>query len=186
VCSCLISYLPLSSLPNPPLFLSLSFFLFFYFLPHSLPRNSFIFSYTLSLSVLLPSFTCFSTILSFPCFFLTLHSPLSTFLVLTLQLLSLFPLSSHSRHNKQYVTTLNPALQDALSHLHAAPEIARSIKLNSSLVASSLLFYQFRHASRYISLCLFLLMLFLIIIIKMWECLWVEPYGNDHNNSAKH
>lgn len=68
--------------------------------------------------------------------------------------LSLYPPSLHSHHNKQYVTTLSPALQDSLSHLHAATEIARSIKLNSILGANSLPFYQFRHASRYISLCL--------------------------------
>jgi hypothetical protein len=63
------------------------------------------------------------------------------------QPLSLFPppfyLSLHSRHNRQDVTTLNPALQDAMSHLHAATEIARSIKLNSILGASRLPFTNF-------------------------------------------
>jgi len=158
MCSCLISYLALSSPPNPLLFLSLSFLLFSFFLPHFLPLNSFTFSYIVSLSVLLSSFvSSLPSPLFFPFHvFFSLHILLSVCFFNLLCNCSLYsPLLPPSPYTHVTVTTFKPALQDALSHLHAVTEIATSIQLNSSLGASSLPFYQFRHASRYISLCLF-------------------------------
>jgi len=60
--------------------------------------------------------------------FFPFHVSSSLYILLSVRFFNLLcnfslysPLSLHSRHNKQYVTTLNPSLQDALSHPLAEP-----------------------------------------------------------------
>ena len=95
-------------------------------------------------------------------------------------------LSLHSRHSKQYVPTLNPRC--TARRPVPSPCCTRNCKIYKAKFQSwsqqSSLLPISPCLSIYFSLS-FLLQLFLVIIIKMWECLWVDPYGNDHNNSAK-